>query len=183
MTNEQIKERIRKVLALAQQGDGGEMEVAKIQLTAMLEKYGLRLEDITSEERRECEFKYRNKDEMHVLIGVLYNSFGSDSNITKEARISKYYKVIRVNLTEIERIDIANAYDYYRKTYAREKRAMLKALFPAFVNKHALFDIAERDDEQPARPLSPDELLRILAIMRGMESPSYRKQLTSADQP
>lgn len=35
MTNDQIKERIRKVLALAQQGDGGEMEAAKIQLAAM----------------------------------------------------------------------------------------------------------------------------------------------------
>lgn len=89
MTNDQIKDRIRKVLALAQQGVGGEMEAAKQQLAAML-----------------------------------------------------------------------------------------KALFPAFVNKHALFDIAERDDEQPGRQLSPDELLRILTIMRGMESPSYRKQLT-----
>lgn len=178
MTNDQIKERIRKVLALAQQGDGGEMESAKIQLAAMLEKYGLRLEDITSEERWECEFKYRNKDEMHILIGVLYNTFGSDSNTVKEARISRHYKVIKVNLTEIERIDISNAYEYYRKAYAREKRAMLKAIFPAFVNKHALFDIAEHKDERPSRELSPDELLRILTIMRGMESPSYRKQLT-----
>lgn len=178
MTNDQIKEKIRKVLALAQQGIGGEMEAAKIQLAAMLEKYGLRLEDITSEERRECEFKYRNKDEMRVLIGVLYNTFGSDSGIVKEARISRYYKVVKVNLTEIERIDIANAYDYYRKAYAREKRAMLKAIFPAFVNKHALFDIAECEEERPSRKLSPDELLRILTIMRSMESPSYRKQLT-----
>ena len=96
----------------------------------------------------------------------------------KEARIRKYYKDVRVNLTEIERIDITNAYDYYRKAYAREKRAMLKAMFPAFINKHALFDIAEHEDEKPTRKLSPDELLRILTIMRSMESPSYRKQLT-----
>lgn len=178
MTNDQIKDRIRKVLALAQQGVGGEMEAAKVQLATMLEKYGLRLEDITSEERREYEFKYRNKDEMSILIGVIYNAFGSDSNIAKEARISKYHKVIKVKLTEIEHVDISNAYDYYRKAYAREKRAMLKALFPAFVNKHALFDIAERDDEHPGRQLSHDELFRIFTIMRGMESPSYRRQLT-----
>lgn len=180
MTNDQIKDRIRKVLALAQQGVGGEMEAAKVQFAAMLEKYGLRLEDITSEEQREYEFKYRNKDEMSILIGVIYNAFGSDSNIAKEARISKYYKVIKMKLTEIEHIDISNAYDYYRKAYAREKRAMLKAMFPAFVNKHALFDIAERGDDQPGRQLSPDELLRIFTIMRGMESPSYRKQLSGS---
>lgn len=183
MTNDQIKEKIRKVLALAQQGDGGEMEAAKAQLAAMLEKYGLRLEDITSEERREYEFKYRNKDEMRVFIHVLLNSFGSDADFVKDARQSRYYKTITVELTEIERIDVSNAYDYYRKAFAREKRAMLKALFPAFIHKHDLFDIAECEDEQPARQLSPEELRRILTIMRGMESPSYRKQLTSTDQP
>lgn len=178
MTNDQIKERIRKVLALAQQGGGGEMETAKIQLAAMLEKYGLRLEDIASDKRETCHFKYKNVDERRLLIAILFNTFGSDAEFIQHATYCAANKTVRVDLTQVEKIDIANTFEYYRKVFASERRAMLKSLFPAFMNKYSLFDIAEREDEQPAGELSPDELLRIPTIMRGMESPSYRKQLT-----
>lgn len=110
MTNDQIKERIRKVLALAQQGDGGEMETAKIQLAAMLEKYGLRLEDIASDKRETCHFKYKNVDERRLLIAILFNTFGSDAEFIQHATYCAANKTVRVDLTQVEKIDIANTF-------------------------------------------------------------------------
>lgn len=108
MTNDQIKEKIRKVLALAQQGDGGEMEAAKIQLAAMLEKYGLRLEDIASDKRETCYFKYKNVDDGDCLSlycstrsGLMPNSSGVQRTAPPIKRFGSILRKSRKSTSQI----------------------------------------------------------------------------------
>lgn len=69
---ERITDKLRKLLALAERGCGGEAENARRLLEAQLSKYGLTLEDLYENKTSRRIFKYRNKEERQIIVQVFY---------------------------------------------------------------------------------------------------------------
>lgn len=69
---ERITDKLKKLLALAERGCGGEAENARRLLEEHLRKYGMTLEDICENKTSRRTFKYRNKEERTIIIQVFY---------------------------------------------------------------------------------------------------------------
>lgn len=76
---ERITDKLKKLLALAERGCGGEAENARRLLEEHLRKYGMTLEDICENNISRRTFKYRNKEERTIIIQVFLSVLGSKS--------------------------------------------------------------------------------------------------------
>ena len=74
---ERITDKLKKLLALAERGCGGEAENARRLLEEHLRKYGMTLEDICENNISRRTFKYRNKEERTIIIQVFLSVLGS----------------------------------------------------------------------------------------------------------
>ena len=61
MDKESRIEKLRKIKALADNGVSGEAIAAQEALDRLLKEYGLTLEDISDEQRKDYDFKYSNE--------------------------------------------------------------------------------------------------------------------------
>lgn len=69
---ERITDKLKKLLALAERGCGGEAENARRLLEEHLRKYGMTLEDICENKTSRRTFKYRNKEDARLSFKSFY---------------------------------------------------------------------------------------------------------------
>lgn len=91
---ERITDKLKKLLALAERGCGGEAENARRLLEEHLRKYGMTLEDICENKTSRRTFKYRNKEERTIIIQVFLSVLGSKSEAFKGATYNASKKTI-----------------------------------------------------------------------------------------
>lgn len=84
---ERITDKLKKLLALAERGCGGEAENARRLLEEHLRKYGMTLEDICENKTSRRTFKYRNKEERTIIIQVFLSVLGSKSEAFKGGQL------------------------------------------------------------------------------------------------
>lgn len=78
-----IMEKLRKIKALMDGGEAGEVEAARLALERLMEANGLTWDDIMDEKRTTRAVKYANKDEFKILVNLLAHLFGSKSGLKK----------------------------------------------------------------------------------------------------
>lgn len=78
---ERITDKLKKLLALAERGYGGEAENARRLLEAQLNKYELTLEDLLNEGKKRRILKYRGEEELRLVIQVLASVLGSKNEV------------------------------------------------------------------------------------------------------
>ena len=155
---ERITDKLRKLLALAERGCGGEAENAKRLLEAQLRRYGMTLEDLLNEGKKKRAFKYRNNEEMKIIIHV------------------------DIELTDLQYAEISDMVDFYKRQFNKEKKRLMSEMFSAFINKHNLYD-CDPSDEMKQRAeeqeFDRERLWRILTLSAGMEDIHYRKSISN----
>lgn len=132
---ESIKDKLRKIKALADAGVAGEAKAAQYQLEKLLSKHNISIDELFDDTMKERKFKV-SSDKV-IYLQVLSSIIG---NRAKEAyyfkgRPSEQY----VKLTDIEYIDVKNQFDFHRKQLAKEKKKAIKQLEIAYVHKHHLY--------------------------------------------
>ena len=167
---------MKKLLALAERGEGGEADNARRILNRLLVAYGLTLEDLASDKRKRREFAYKTKDERTLFVMILTNLFGSKSEIFQEATYDTKHKLLYVDLTEIEYIDLSNMWTFFRPLFNRERDRLLSDATSAFIMKHSLYD-SDHESTDSDEEIDWARIERILELSRGMENVTYRKQL------
>lgn len=179
---ERITDKLRKLLALAERGFGGEAENARRLLEEQLKKYGLTLEDLLDEGKKKRAFKYRNKDEMKLICHVFLAVLGSKNEEFREATYCSSAKRIDIELTDLQFAEISDMVGFYKKQFNKEKKRLMSEMFSAFISKHNLYDcdpsdeMRERADEQK---IDRERLWRILTLSAGMEDVTYRKSISN----
>jgi len=169
MDRNAIIEKMRKVLALATQGVGGEKLTATRQLDAMLTKYGIKREELEGESKRLLRLKYRDHEERKILIQVLVWALES-----YEVQIWRYPnrgRELGVEVTEAQRVQIMVAYGVYCREYAKIKKNMLTAFFA----RNELFAPA---DGKPSKKISDEERRAIQKLMQGIDKTHIQPRLT-----
>lgn len=177
--DETVISRLRKIRTLAERGETGEAEAARRLLEQQLSKYGLTLEDLASEKRKLRTFKYSNKRELQLLAHVLYNQFGTKSEVGKNSTYNSSRKVMMTEMTDLEYADFAPLWDYYRKNFKREIQKLEKDFLHAFIVKFRLFDISEKEETESKQKneLSYEEIKRILELAGTISVNPYRRAL------
>lgn len=140
--DEKLQARLRKLMALAERGEGGEKQNAQRMLDKMLERHGLTIHDLT-DERREIRWFPAPKAIDQRLAGQIMAKVCGTSKIglyTSKGRP----KQIGVEVTPAEAVEFEIHYDTLRKALAEH----FEDAFSAFVQANKLFAPPVRDDAE-----------------------------------
>lgn len=175
-----ITDKLKKLLALAERGCGGEAGNARRLLEEHLRKYGMTLEDICENKVYRRGFKYRNKEERTIIIQVFVSVLGSKSEAFKKSTFNASKKTIYIDLTDLKYAEIADMVAFFKSQFNKEKKRLMKDVLHAFVNKHNIFDCTPNDDDKASdREVDFEELMRILSLSNSMEDVTYRKSISN----
>lgn len=177
---EKITDKLKKLLALAERGYGGEAENARRLLEEHLRKYGMTLEDICENKVYRREFKYRNKEERTIIIQVFVSVLGSKSKAFEESTYIASKKTLYIDLTDLEYAEISDMVVFFKSQFNKEKKRLMKDILHAFVNKHNIFDRSPNDEDKASdKEIDLKELMRILSLSNRMEDVTYRKSISN----
>lgn len=180
MVQDSIMEKLRKIKALMDRGEAGEAENARIALERLLAANGLTWDDVTDEHRTTREFKYSNEREMALMMQLIVRLFGSTSEIYKKGTFHRKAKLVFLDMTDVEYIDMKNQWEYYRKAWKSYLERSMKELLSAFVMKFNLYDSTPEEDENRERP-DFETLMRIRMMSEGIESAPYAKMIENGN--
>ena len=118
MMNTEIKDKIAKVLELANRGVDGEKDAAKTALNRLMKKYNLSDEDLSKIKLTMYYFKYKtNLDKM--LFGQLVNYFFKDQNFTIYQNNLRG-KDLNIEMEYLDYVTLSCSYEYFRAHAAKQ---------------------------------------------------------------
>jgi len=174
---ETVKHKLRKILALAEQGEQGEAAAAQRILSEQLEKYGLSIADLGSDSTHEYEISYGVGIDYNLVLQVV-------AKLNLEAykmRWGNNGKIVRhkllITCTPAVYADFCAHLDHYRAVWDEQMREF----FHAFCLKHDLVRTKEESSEENDEPLTQAEykkLLRLRSMMEGVEKRELKKLLS-----
>ena len=170
--NAKLESKLKKLLALAERGMGGEKDNANRMLSKILTKNGLSVSDLLGEERCTCWLRYKGKLEKRLLLQIVVS-------VTNDPEINvwenkKKRECIGPDLTSAEKVEVELLFRVYRKTLNEE----IDVMFAAFVNKHGIFPKEKPDSsEKPVTRDDSEKNIRISLVMKGLQDVSVRKEL------
>jgi hypothetical protein len=160
--NEKIKIRMKKILALATRGVGGEQINAKIRLTNLLNRYGLTIDDIQDyKERSEYTIPYKTVNERIIILAIY-----QDLRPNVESFVHRRKNCV-LELSKSEYVEFKLKYEIYRRELEKE----LEITFQAFMESQNLWPESWRDKarEDNAKPTQEQLELWVKAWERSME--------------
>ena len=169
MTDEKVIKRLKKLMALAEQGVGGERENAERMLQATLDKYCLTIDDLVEDVKKPFLFEYHGPEERTLLMQTLAKVL-QVGNI----KYSKGYRCktkISFMLTPSEAIEISFVYQRMVEAWKKES----KAFFNAFIHKQNLYAPGNADDSGPSP--SQEEIEDMLKKSRAIDPVSLNKAI------
>ncbi len=160
-----IREKLEKILRLAERGVGGEKVNAQRQLDKLLKKYELTLNDIKRPEKQMYWFKPVGQFEKGLLLqcyAIIVNT--AEPMQYKRPREKGY------ELTPRQYLELCSMFDYYKRRWEKD----LHIFFIAFIQKQNLFPQALY--QNPKTNFSEQELKKHRQAERmadGIEKGSY----------
>lgn len=169
------KERLKKLYALALRGVGGEKEQAQAILDKLLKKYAMTLDDLDDEVIQEYDLEYHGKEQDRILMQTAYK-VTDDKNAFNHLQCNHSGRAcrtrLRVRCTAAQKAEIEFLFNFYVRLWEKEKEALLQAFF----QKHRIF--GNLKDGESGAELSPEELLKLELMMKGLSDEQPLKQLT-----
>ncbi len=142
-----IREKIEKILRLAERGVGGEKVNARHQLNKLLMKYDITMDEIKKPEKALYWFKPRGQYEKELLLqcfAVVVNT--SKPSQYKRPREKGY------ELTPRHYLELRSMYEYYKRRWEKD----VHVFFLAFIKKQELYP--ETMPKNPKTSFSESEL-------------------------
>lgn len=169
------KERLKKLYVLALRGVGGEKEQAQAILDKLLKKYAMTLDDLDDEVIQEYDLEYHGKEQDRILKQTAYK-VTDNQNAFNHLQYSHSGRAcrtrLRVRCTAAQKAEIEFLFNFYVRLWEKEKEALLQAFF----QKHRIF--GNLKDGESGAELSPEELLKLELMMKGLSDEQPLKQLT-----
>ena len=116
-----IRSLIKKVKALAEHGELGEKESAKVKLNQLLDKYQIKIFEEAKKKKRS--FKLADFGDCKTIM--VHCIFDTDSIAKIEG--SKQKKELYCKLTDEEYIDVCEKFNHYYPDFYRQREAFIKA--------------------------------------------------------
>ncbi len=153
--DQKVQEKLRKLQALAERGVGGEKVNAQRMLEKLLERHGLRLDDLADERREIRWFPASTKFDSRLAAQILAKVCNTNDPGVYSSRNRP--KQVGVEVTPAEAIEFELHYDTLRKALTEH----FKDAFSAFIQANRLFSSLPSDDG----PLAMTERdLRIMSM-------------------
>lgn len=164
---------MKKLLALAERGVGGEKETAKKKLMELMEKYGVSDTDLKNESLEDHEFKYGDKNEKKLLCQIFYK-INHEREVLAYKRGRGRHTILVFRATREEAIQARVEYDFYKQLWREEQDFLLEC----FVQKHRLF---WQGPDAPSQELDEKTEKRMWQMMKVMKDKELHKTIESKE--
>jgi len=177
--NEKLETKLKKLLALAERGEGGEKVNAQRMLEKLLIKHSLSLSDITDERIDIHWFKYKGKIEKRLVLQIITSIAPNASKWTNRRK----RETLGADLTTQQMLEVELMFHHYKIALNDD----IEALFSAFIHKNDIYPPDSADEESGScKDQSPEEkarLFKIVKMMEGMDKTHIRKELVQPGVP
>ena len=163
---ESVREKLRKLQALAERGYGGEVEAAKAGIKRLCERYGITPEELLEMQDNDKKERYTFTVGRTNLMRTLFTQC-----CCKVMKVRSYNcwhigrDRIRLEITKAQFIEINE----------------LKLLAEAYIMKHNLYSGVKNEDDED-KPLTHEDLIRLQKVMfmeATLADRHFQKQLES----
>ena len=173
MNDLKIENKLRKLLALAEGGVGGEKTNAQGILDKLLKKHNLTISDISDEAIDTYWFKYKGKLERRLLNQVI----GSVNKNADRWRSSEKREQIGADVTKHQMLKIGLKFNCYKKALNNE----IDLLFSAFIHTNKIFppscESNDDDDEIESTPEERMKWRKVANMMQGMSKTTVLNEI------
>lgn len=138
--SEKVEAKLRKLLALADRGEGGEKDNARRMLDKMLERHGLTIDDLVDERREIRWFPLVHKYDRQLANQILAKV--CDTHYPTTWRNKERPKQIGVEVTPAEAIEFELHYETLRKALIEH----FDIAYAAFVQANRIYPSTRSDD-------------------------------------
>lgn len=168
-----LRDRLRRLLALAERGEAGEKENAGRVLERLLAKHGLTVEDLADDEASTYSITYRTADERQLLVQVICKVMCLPS-FENRFRNNKV-RTFTIQCSRAEYVEIVTSFD----VYARALRLEQERLLHAFIIRNQIYPPEGVTDGQKNRgdDLDLREILRRVRIAQNLDPTQVHRQL------
>lgn len=169
---ESIREKLKKLLALAESGVGGERENARRMFEDLCRKYGVEAEEL-ADEQQEKEWVFEvgaGKFWKDLFVQCYCMVTGRRSMVHHQASRCK----VAVSLTALQYAELRGLFEWHKANAELEMKQMKETLLIAYCRKHGLFSRRKEENEMPAE-LTAEEMKMLLRAMRMEEALSDRR--------
>lgn len=177
MNVEEMKERLRKLKALADRGEGGERDVAEQLLNELATKYNISLDFINEESIQQFTVRV-NRSWQRKLLGQLLGlmrvrEYGSAKADKLRLFFDRFdHRNVYTEATQAQWLEIMAQYEVLKHDY----QAQLNDFYLAFLMKNDLLIMADDGDDKPSREeLEKHRRAAILSL--GVTRSKLNKQL------
>ena len=174
---ESIKNKLKKLLALAERGVQGEAENARRLLEKLCKEHGISIEELLDENQKKWYgFNIGRRKVYKDLFSQCYFMITDTSTMPyKSLSQSK----IAVELTAMQYAELVSLYEWHKANFNKDLEELEKNITLAYCRKHRIFSHSESDDND-SEELSPEDIERIWKIIHLQESLNdnhYRKMI------
>ena len=174
---ESIKNKLKKLLALAEQGVQGEAENARRLLEKLCKEHGVSIEELLDENQ----LKYYRFD---IGRNAIYKDLFTQCFCKVAQKVSLGYRQvsrsqIAVEMTALQYAELASLFEWHKANFNKDLEDMKKNILLAYCRKHHLYSDVKPDNDND-RELTEEErkrLIKILFMQEGLNDNQYHKLL------
>jgi hypothetical protein len=178
---ESVREKIRKLQALAERGYGGEVMAAKAGIERLCDRYVITPDELLEIQCNDKKERYTFAVGRTYLMRTLFTQ--CCAKVLKAKRIDCWTvgrDRMQLEITKAQYIELNELYEWHKANLERERDEHLKLLVEAYAMKHNLYSGLKNEDED--NPLTHEDLIRLRKLLL-MESTladiHFQKQLES----
>ena len=162
---ESLKNKLKKLLALAERGVQGEVENARKLLEKLCKEHGVSIEELLDENQEKY---YR----FNIGRNAIYKDLFAQcySKVVQKVSLS-YYQAsrihIKVKMTALQSVELTSLFEWHKANFDKDFEDMKNNILLAYCRKHHLYCDVKSDND---RELTEDERKRLIKIIYMQES-------------
>ena len=172
---ESIKNKLKKLLALAEQGVQGEAENARRLLEKLCREYGVSMDELLDENQVKYHFFEvgRNKVYLDLFAQCYYKVANTDRLSYKQISRSQ----IAVEMTAIQYAEMASLFAWHKANFDNDLEEMKRNILIAYCRKHHLYSDVDSSDSMELTDEEKERILKIMFMQESLNDNQYHKLL------
>lgn len=172
---ESIKEKLKKLLALAERGVQGEAENARRLLEKLCKEYDVSIEELLDENQVKYHFFEvgRNKIYLDLFAQCYYKVTNKDRLSYKQISRSQ----IAVEMTAIQYTEMVSLFAWHKVNFDNDLEEMKKNILIAYCRKHHLYIDVDSNDSMELTDEEKERLIKIMFMQESLNDNQYHKLL------
>ena len=156
---ESLKDKLKKLKALAERGCGGEAENAQRLLERLCAANGIDL-GLLNDEEKKSRYTF-NVGRNRVFITLFTQCYSKVTDSSKMSYRQESRSEISLELTQVDYAELKGLFEWHKANFEKELEALRDAALTAYCQKHCLFP-----DKTNDRPLTEADLERLRKAMK-----------------